>query len=77
MKWMSLFPEELQPGDYVCLKDDSGWIESLEPMESSMEVRIVFQDGDDKIWPWRAPIRVGRPEGPKYMEDVSVNPKIL
>jgi len=73
MRWLSLLPEELEPGDLVF----GSFIESIEPVESSEHILIVFEDGTDKVWPWRAPVRAGRPEGPIYMEDVPVNREIL
>ena len=66
-------PAELEPGDFIFNR----FIESIEPVESSEHIRFIFEDGSDKIWPWLAPLRAGRPEGPLWMEDISVNPEIL
>ena len=71
MKYLDLFPEELEPGDYLWEK----WVESVEPVESPKHCLIVFSDETSREWPLDAPVRIGRPRG--YPEDVTVDPGIL
>ena len=74
MKWLSLFPLELEPGDFVFQR----FIESIEPVESSLELLLVFEDGSEKRWPVQAPVRVGRSEGPGLAtEDVVIKGEFL
>ena len=74
MKWLSLMPEELEPGDFVFNRV----IESIEPVESAMECLIVFEDGSDRRWPWQAPVRAGRSEGlGPATEDVVIKGEFL
>jgi hypothetical protein len=70
VKWLSLFPLEMERGDFVFDK----WLESIEPVEGPDHCMLVFEDDSTKIWPLAAPVRVGRRSG---WEDESVNPKYL
>jgi hypothetical protein len=58
VSWLNLLPKELEPGDHW---DDGQVVDSVEPVESAMNCRIVFTDDTSIIWPWEAPRRVYRP----------------
>lgn len=57
-RFLNLLPKELEPGDQW---DDGQIVESVEPVESEMQCRIIFMDGTDVVWPWEAPRRIYRP----------------
>jgi hypothetical protein len=57
-QFLNLMPRELEPGDQW---DDGVIVESVEPVESEMQCRIIFTNGADIIWPWEAPRRIYRP----------------
>jgi hypothetical protein len=64
MTWLSLLPHEMQPGDHWGAEEETGsWriIESIEPVESPSQCRVLFTDGTDKVWPLEAPMRMWRP----------------
>lgn len=76
MTWLNLLPFEMQPGD-IWGADDL-IIESIEPVESPSHCRIIFANGDDKVWPLEAPMRIYRDDTPSpHWEDVKPKEKFL
>jgi hypothetical protein len=63
MRWLSLFPHEMQAGDTWGGEEPMKKIVSIEPVESPEHCLVVFDDDTEQVWPLRAPVRIGREEG--------------